>query len=122
MVRSVPRARCGFGLIEVTVALVLVAVAALSIAASGAFAQRLLRRAELEEEGERAGELLLDSLAAYHATAGGVRIDSRIRVEWTSSASFVLADVAARDTVIGFRIQLRADLVPTLDTLPCPSC
>lgn len=122
MVRQFCCTRKGFGLIEVVVALTLVAVAALSIAATGAFSQRLLHRAEIIEEGQRMGEVVLDSLEMTHTIGSGVFENERIRIEWTHASTGSIADISSRDETIGVHFRLRAEMMPTLSDAPCPSC
>lgn len=114
--------RRGFGLVEVIVAMTLIAVGVMSIAAGAAFSSRLLRIAENEEDAAHIAETIIDSIAYSGTRASGASDVGRFHAEWTAAASTVLVDVTIRDMPDMPPVTLRLDVPPRLDTLPCVTC
>lgn len=81
--------RAGFSLVEMTVAMVLLAIGLLGVAGTGLLAARMLSEAEAREAMlERAGSVL-DSVIAYDVAGGGMTGDARFQLEWSSTAEAV---------------------------------
>lgn len=78
--------RPGFTLIEVAVALGLVAVAALTAGAAATLSAGALARAEAREAATAAAELVLDSLAQESDPRSGSRLVDGVPVEWSVAA------------------------------------
>ena len=76
------RARAGFTLTEVIVALNLLAVAALGVAATALVAAQSFSQAELEERALREAEHVLDSLVALPVNVAGARSVGPARISW----------------------------------------
>jgi prepilin-type N-terminal cleavage/methylation domain-containing protein len=123
MVNEQPGApRAGFGLVEVTVTVALLSIAVMSVTANAMFTQRLLRRAEVEEDAARLAETLLDSLSSLPAESSGSSDTGRFHVQWNRQVDDVVVTVTERESVDGQRISFHAVLAPQLDTLPCDPC
>jgi len=75
--------RRGFGLIELIVALTILAVGVLGMAAAAVYAQQSFARAEASERATRLASSLLDSLVTVHTPAAGERIIDDIVLRWT---------------------------------------
>lgn len=81
------RARAGFTLAEVVVAMTLLCVAGLGVAATGLVAIQTFTRAELQEQALRAGEIVLDSLLARPANTAGARSLPQAQLTWNAADS-----------------------------------
>lgn len=75
--------RPGFGLIEVIIATLLVAVGLLSVAGAGSLAIRRLREAESEQAAALEGVAVIDSLAQLAQPAAGSLVRGRFTHVWT---------------------------------------
>lgn len=106
--------RPGFTLVEVAVALGLVALAALTAGAAAALSAGALARAEAREAATAAAELVLDSLAQDPDPRSGSRIVDGVPVEWSVSGDAVrICDVRARaGGGTGEALAFRAYLAP----------
>lgn len=114
--------RGGFGLVEVIVAMTLIAIGIMSIAAGAAFSSRLLRIAENGEDAARIAEVLIDSIA-YSGTGGAGSADiERFHAQWTAAGSGVRLDMTLRDSPDISPLSFVVDIPPRLDTLPCSDC
>ena len=81
------RARAGFTLAEVIVALALLSVGVLAVAAAGLSAARLVTGAHRDEFLAATLASLADSLATGSTTAGGEIDRGRMTVAWSSEVS-----------------------------------
>jgi type IV pilus modification protein PilV len=88
MVSEAKAAPCrpGFTLVEVIVALALLAIGALGAAATQIVAARLLREAEDRTAAIVFAGNIIDSLLSVRSPAGGVREEANRRATWTSRA------------------------------------
>jgi Tfp pilus assembly protein PilV len=78
-------ARPGCSLVEVVVAMTLLAVTALGVAATALVAVQSFTSAELQERTLREAEQVLDSLVALPAYHAGVRAVGPARIRWPAS-------------------------------------
>ena len=119
--RSLVGRRGGFGLVEVVVAMSLVAVGVMSVGAGAAFSTRLLRTSENHEDAARIAEALLDSIAYAPMHEDGTLSEGRFDARWEADNATVHVTIRQRDTgedVLG----ILAVIAPVLDTLPCALC
>ena len=75
--------RPGLGLVELIVALAILAVALLGLAGTAVVAHRSFVAAEALEEGTSAAAAVLDSLMRSPALVDGARQDGRISLRWS---------------------------------------
>jgi prepilin-type N-terminal cleavage/methylation domain-containing protein len=73
----------GFTLVEVLVAIMLLSVAVLTLAASGALAAGLIRSAQREEAATRLAAALLDSLLMEPSPSSGTAIEGSLTAVWS---------------------------------------
>jgi prepilin-type N-terminal cleavage/methylation domain-containing protein len=118
--------RNGFGLVEVIVAMTLLAVGVVSVAASASFASRLLRVSEDREAASRIAAALMDSLAALPNAGSGERDVERFHVEWGagSASGTIRVVITNRDLPVPPVVYLESVALPSLPLVPCeqPAC
>lgn len=90
--------RSGFSLLELTVALVLLAVGVFALASAATVAQRSFAGAEAAERAARAAAIVIDSLLHVPAPRDGARTEQGSAVRWQ-----VLPDSG------GIRLAVRVD-------------
>jgi type II secretory pathway pseudopilin PulG len=104
-------ARFGFGLIELVVALTIVAVGVLALAAAALTAQRAFMSADALQRAGAAATMVLDSLMHQTDPAAGERLLDNCNLRWTARA-------AGRDlTVIDMTVELLDGGLPRTVTL-----
>jgi prepilin-type N-terminal cleavage/methylation domain-containing protein len=81
------KARPGFSLAEVIVAMTLLSIGTLAVAATGFVAAEAFTRAELQERVLREAETILDSLVALPHSGAGGRAMHGASLTWTASDS-----------------------------------
>ncbi|HEX6135802.1 MAG TPA: prepilin-type N-terminal cleavage/methylation domain-containing protein [Longimicrobiales bacterium] len=91
--------RAGFSLVELIVALTILAVTLLGLAGAAAVAHRSFLAAAAVERGTDAAALVLDSLLREPAPVSGTRSDPRAVLRWT-----------IRDDSVGTHIDLLLDV------------
>ncbi|MEO5511847.1 MAG: prepilin-type N-terminal cleavage/methylation domain-containing protein [Longimicrobiales bacterium] len=118
--------RNGFGLVEVIVAMTLLAVGVVSVAASAAFASRMLRISEDREAASRIASALIDSLTAVHDAAGGERDMGRFHVSWGASSmpGSLRVTITSRELPLVPVVLVESVAMPPLPLVPCagPLC
>jgi prepilin-type N-terminal cleavage/methylation domain-containing protein len=80
-------ARPGFSLVELIVALTILAVGLLALAGTAVVAQRTLASADATERAARAAALVIDSLFVHDAPTSGRRAVYGTDVRWAVSSS-----------------------------------
>ncbi|MBX6362835.1 MAG: prepilin-type N-terminal cleavage/methylation domain-containing protein [Gemmatimonadetes bacterium] len=102
--------RPGFTLVEVAVALGLIALAALTAGAAATLSAGALARAEAREAATAAAELVLDSLAQEVDPRPGSRVVDGVPVEWsvTGGGTVRVCDLRVGGTgeALAFRVYL----------------
>lgn len=98
------RARSGFTLIELTIAIVLLAIGLLALTGALAHALRVTTQARVAHTALREVDAVADSIAAEGVPAAGVRERPGFRLEWGPAACAPAACVRvsaalARDTI-----------------------
>lgn len=93
------RCRAGFGLVELVVALMLLATGLLALTGAAAVAQRSLTTARALEEGTDAAAAVLDSLLREPGPASGERTLGRTRTRWSVDADSVAVTIRLSATV-----------------------
>ena len=91
--------REGFTVIEVIVALVLLAVGVLGAASSGLLALRLLRDARVHDEIAARASFLLDSLVADSARGSGAYRTPLYSIDWIGTGDSAAVTVRTADSV-----------------------
>jgi prepilin-type N-terminal cleavage/methylation domain-containing protein len=79
--------RTGFTLPEVMVAMMLLAIGAMGVAATGLLALQAFMRAELQEKALMEGQAVLDSLLALSAHTAGSRAVHGTTISWLPADS-----------------------------------
>jgi type II secretory pathway pseudopilin PulG len=85
-----PRVPCGFGLVELIVAMTLLSVALLGLAASAVVALQSLNEADNLAEASREVAVTIDSLLLAAPTGEGERTAGGIRVRWRAAGDSLL--------------------------------
>ena len=80
-------ARSGFGLVELVVALTIVAVGVLGLAATALTAQRAFMTADALQRATAAATMTLDSLLRHPEPAPGQRVLNNVTLRWTVSGA-----------------------------------
>lgn len=106
--------RHGFGLIELIIALTILAVGVLGLAAAAVTAHRAFLTADALQRAGTAAAIVIDSLMREPAPAAGERSIDGVRVQWRAASAaagvtdiYVTVEVAAAGTVrtVRFRSQ-----------------
>jgi prepilin-type N-terminal cleavage/methylation domain-containing protein len=98
--------RHGFGLVELLVALTVLAVALVGLAGTAVYAHRSFVTAEAIEDGAAAAAAVLDSLVRVPAPVDSARRDGRVTLRWTITPDSSGADIRlAVDIADGARVQ-----------------
>jgi Tfp pilus assembly protein PilV len=82
--------RCGFGIVELVVAMSLLAVGMLALAAAATAAAHRIGIADARERATRVTAILADSLLAAPRPAAGQRLYDGVPVRWTIGGDAVL--------------------------------
>ena len=109
--------RAGFGLVEVIVAMTLLAIGIVSVGAGAAFSTRVLRTAENEEDAVRIAESILDSLMSVPQATSGSAVSGRFLARWESGGSEFTVTITPLDGAAA-SFSAVSVLPPVLDTLP----
>jgi Tfp pilus assembly protein PilV len=96
VVTSAAGRRDGFGLVEVIIATLLVAVGLLSVAGAGSLAVRRLREAESEQAAALEGAAVIDSLTQHGQPLSGTAVSGRLTHAWTVLDSAGISTVTLR--------------------------
>jgi type II secretory pathway pseudopilin PulG len=112
----------GFGLVEVIVALSLLAIAIMSVAAGAAFSSVVLQNAETIEQAARIAELVIDSVSAASAPASGTRTQGMFTTRWGTDAGAIQVTVSSIAAPTRDLVHVVATATPVLDTVPCDAC
>jgi prepilin-type N-terminal cleavage/methylation domain-containing protein len=105
------RLRAGYSLVEVLVALTLLAVGALGAAAATQAALAALRHAEAHHDAVTLAAVVLDSLRQSHAPLDGSRVEGRYLLSWSVSgdgAAEILLAVEFPDGAARRRLEFAA--------------
>jgi prepilin-type N-terminal cleavage/methylation domain-containing protein len=89
--------RAGFTVIEVMVALVLLAVGVLGAASSGLLATRLLRDARAQDEIAARASILLDSLVADSVRSSGSQRSRLYSIDWVGTGDSAAVTIRTAD-------------------------
>jgi Tfp pilus assembly protein PilV len=111
--RPCPGTAAGFGMVELVVAMTLLAVGVLGLVAAATVAARAIHGADERERAARAVATLADSLLAAAAPAAGERLHQDVPVRWSvgGDSALLVIDIEVeldRPGVASRRVRYRA--------------
>ena len=92
--------RAGFTLVEVIVALLLLAIGVLGVAAAGLLATRMLRAADVHDEMSIRAMALLDSLIADSVVGQGSSRTPAYAIDWAATGDSAAVTFRAADSAV----------------------